>query len=108
MAQRGRKPKIKTVITEVDYSKLLKEDQLKYETKMKSLYKKLSTIKYEINSSLYELNNISECKTLAEAAYIAGKSHVPLYTANDKLEDVLDEMYDEEDFDHWDDISNDF
>jgi hypothetical protein len=104
MAQRGRKPKVQTTVTDVDYSKLLKEDQLKYESKIKGLYKNLANIKCVMNGALREIDVIDECDTLAEAAFKAGKAYVSLDAANDKLETVLDEIYTEEDLDHWEDV----
>lgn len=108
MAQRGRKPKIKTVITEVDYAKLLKENQLKCKTKTKDLYRTLANIKCVINAALHEIAHIDECETLAEAAFKGGKAYVSLNASNDKLETILDEIYTEEDLDHWEDVLDNY
>ena len=108
MAQRGRKPKVQTVTTEVDYSKLLKEDQLTHKAKIKDLYKDLANIKCVLNAALREIGVIDECETLAEAAFRGGKAYVSLDAANDKLETVLDEIYTEEDLDHWDDVLDEY
>jgi hypothetical protein len=108
MAQRGRKPKVQTAVANVDYSKLLKEDQVKYESKIKDLYKSLADIKCVINVALREIGFIDECDTLAEAAFRGGKAYVSLDAANDKLETVLDEIHTEQDLDHWEDVSEDY
>jgi hypothetical protein len=49
-----------------------------------------------------------ESETVAEAAFRAGRAYGPLSDANDKLEEVLDRMYENNDFDHWDDIFDNF
>lgn len=108
MAQRGRKPKVQTVTTKVDYAKLLKENEKKHHSRMTDLYKDLANVKCVINAALREIGHIDECETLAEAAFRGGKAYVSLDAANDKLETVLDEIYTQEDLDHWDDVLDEY
>jgi hypothetical protein len=51
---------------------------------------------------------MDESETVAEAAFRAGRTYGPLSDANDKLEEVLDKMYESNDFNHWDDVLNNF
>jgi hypothetical protein len=108
MAQRGRKPKVQTAVADLDYSKLLKENEVKHHNRIIALYKDLANIKCVVNAALREIAHIDECETLAEAAFKGGKAYVSLNAANDKLETVLDEIYTQEDLDHWDDVLDEY
>ena len=48
---------------------------------------------------------MDEVETVAAAAFKAGRAYSFLDNANDKLEEILDGIYGNNDFDHWDDIN---
>jgi serine protease inhibitor len=104
---RGRKPKIQTVSTEVttaDYEKALKQLEQEQKLQLDDLYKDLAKVKYELNSALSRVGNIDSCETLGEAAFKAGRAYGPLDEANDKLEEILERLYNNNNLDHWDDV----
>lgn len=103
---RGRKPKETTVAVTIDHAKLLKQFKEEHELQLQTLYKDLATIKDKVAFSLRHVGLIDECDNIAEAAFKAGRAYGPLDEVNDKLETMLDTMYDNYDFDHWDDIND--
>jgi len=48
---------------------------------------------------------IDECGTIAEAAFKAGRVYGPLDELNDQLDTMLENLYENNDFEHWDDIN---
>jgi hypothetical protein len=112
MAQRGRPKKQKEELTvirpEVDYQKLLKQREQEQQIQLETLYKELANLKDKIGDALRHVALMDESETVAEAAFRAGRAYGPLSDANDKLEEVLDKMYEANDFNHWDDIFDNF
>jgi len=111
MAQRGRPKKVQTVATKVttaDYEKVLKQREQEQQIQLEALYKQLANLKDKIGDALRHVALMDESETVAEAAFRAGRAYGPLSDANDKLEEVLDRMYENNDFDHWDDIFDNF
>lgn len=106
---RGRKPKVKTeetVAVVVDHAKLLKQFEQEHQVQLKRLYKDLSEIKHLVNQGLTRVGFMDEVESVAGAAFKAGRAYSFLDKANDKLEEILDGIYDNNDFDHYDDILN--
>ena len=107
MAQRGRPKKSKTDVTipvKVDHAKLLKQFEEEQRIQLEAFYKKLAKIKRLVDLSLTQIGFMDTAENLAEAAFKAGKAYGPLDQANDKLEEILEEIYGNTDFDNWDDI----
>lgn len=106
---RGRKPKIKTedvVAVKVDHAKLLKQLELQQRLQLESLYKDLATIKNWIDSSLIQIGFMDEAENLSQAAFKAGRAYGALDKANNKLEEILDNLYNAYDLENWNDITN--
>ena len=105
---RGRKPKIKTeetiVPVVVDHAKLLKQHEQEQQIQLEELYKDLAKLKDKVSYALRHVGMIDECGTIAEAAFKAGRVYGPLDEVNDKLEEMLEDLYGTNDFEHWDDI----
>ena len=97
---RGRKPKPKLNEAEVEL-KMLEEVRAK---EMEVLYNDLAKIRRYVDSALYQIGTVNSCENLAEAAFKAGKSYSSLDKANDRLQDILEDLHDTYDFEHWDDI----
>ena len=97
---RGRKPKQKPTEAEVEL-KMLEEIRAK---EMEILYKDLAKIRRYVDSALYQVGTIDSSENLAEAAFKAGKSYSSLDKANDKLQEILEDLHDTYDFEYWDDI----
>lgn len=102
---RGRKPKQTTEAVKVDHAKLLKQFEEEQRIQLETLYKNLASMKEKLNYALRHVGMIDECDTIAEAAFKAGRVYGPLDEVNDKLEEMLEDMYSNNDFDHWDDIT---
>ena len=102
---RGRKPKVTTEAVQIDHAKLLKQFEQEQQVQLEKLYKDLATIKEKISFSLRHVGMIDECGTIAEAAFKAGRIYGPLDEVNDKLEEILEDIYGNNDFDHWDDVT---
>ena len=107
---RGRKPKIKTEVdvipVKVDHAKLLKQFEQEQHVQLETLYKDLANIRYLVDSALTQIGFMDECDNLSQAAFKAGRAYGPLDKANDKLQEMLEDMYENTDFDHWDDVIN--
>jgi hypothetical protein len=112
MTQKGRPKKIKTeetiVPAVIDHAKLLKQREQEQQIQLEELYKELSKIKHNINLALTQIGFIDSCDNLAEAAFKSGRAYGPLDEANDKLEEILEDIYNNNDVDHWDDIFDNF
>ena len=110
MAQRGRPKKQKeetTVAVKIDHAKLLKQVEQEQKVQLKTFYKDLAKIKRALDLGLTHIGFIDSCDNLAEAAFKAGRAFNPLDKANDKLAEILGDMYNSNlDLDHWDDITN--
>jgi ribosomal protein S8 len=109
MAQRGRPKKTITLVKaeSVDDAKLLKQYKEEQQVQLETFYKELSKIKHNVSIALNKIGFIDSCENLAEAAFKAGRAYDQLDEANDKLEELLNEMYNSNlDLDHWDDITN--
>ena len=108
MAKRGRKPKVKTDVipVKVDHAKLLKQFEQEQRIQLETLYKDLASIKKKVDYALSHIGFMDSVENLGEAAFKAGRAYGPLDEANDKLEEMLEDMYGNSDFDHWDDIND--
>jgi hypothetical protein len=109
MPQRGRPKKQKEIVPfmeQADYAKLVKDFDQERTLQMTELYKDLAKMKDKVNYALRHVGQIDECGTIAEAAFKAGRVYGPLDEVNDQLETMLDNMYENNDFDHWEDINN--
>jgi hypothetical protein len=71
---------------------------------IEALYKDLANVKHAIDIALTKIGFIDSCETLSEAAFKAGRAYGPLDQANDKLAEMLSNLYDSYDLEHWDDI----
>jgi hypothetical protein len=103
---RGRKPKVTTEAVKVDHAKLLKQFEQEHQIQLERLYKDLAEIKYNVNNALAKVGFMDEVESVAGAAFKAGRAYSFLDKANDKLEEILDGIHDNTDFEHWDDILN--
>jgi len=101
---RGRKPKETTVAVQVDHAKLLKQFEQEHQIQLERLYKDLAKVKYNIDESLRQIGFMDEAENLSQAAFRAGRAYGPLDQANEKLEEILDGIYNNTDLDHYDDI----
>ena len=107
---RGRKPKQTTetvpFMEQKDYAKLVKDFDQERTLQITELYNDLAKMKEKINYALRHVGLMDECDTIAEAAFKAGRVYGPLDEVNDKLETMLESLYEQNDFDHWDDLVN--
>jgi hypothetical protein len=101
MAQRGRPKKQNTEpVTE----KLLKQFEQEQQIQLETLYKELAKIKQKIDLALTHVGFMDDCESLSHAAFRAGRAYGPLDEANDKLGEILDDIYEKNDVDHYNDI----
>lgn len=103
MAKRGRKPKQATSEVHQELEML----QARTERATQKLYTDLAVIKDALQRAFNHLGTIESSDNLAEAAFKAGRAFNPIDRINDKLEEMLDELYEDNDFDHWEDIVKD-
>jgi hypothetical protein len=104
---RGRKPKEQAVVPAViDHAKLLKQFEQEQRVQLETLYKDLAKIKHQVYLALIQIGFMDETENLSQAAFRAGRAFGPLNEANDKLEEVLENIYENNDLDHWDDVNN--
>jgi len=106
---RGRKPKQTTetvpFMEQKDYAKLVKDFDQERTLQMTELYNDLAKMKNKVAYALRHVGMIDECGTIAEAAFKAGRVYGPLDELNDQLDTMLENLYENNDFDHWDDIN---
>ena len=74
---------------------------------LKILYKDLAILKHLVSSSLTDLSAIDMSDTVGEAAFKAGKAYVPLNRVDDKLEKMLDDLYEANQFEYYQDVIDD-
>ena len=105
MARRGRPKKSEelTVATPVDHAKLLKQFEQEQRVQLETLYKDLAAIRKKVDYALTHIGFMDSAENLSEAAFKAGRAFGPLDEANDKLEEMLEDIYNTYDFNHWDD-----
>ena len=71
------------------------------------LYKELAVLKHQVDLSLTQIGFIDQSETISEAAFRAGRAYGPLDRVNDKLENMLDDLYETNDFEHYDEVIED-
>lgn len=71
------------------------------------LYKELAILKDFINNSIYHLGKTDSAETLAEVSFRAGRAYDSLDKANTKLENMLEDLYIANDFEHYDEVIED-
>ena len=106
MAQRGRKPKETTVAVKIDHAKLLKQFEQEQQVQLETFYKDLAKIKQKVDYALTHIGFMDDAENLSQAAFKAGRAFGPLDEANDKLEEMLEDIYSKTDLEHWDDIND--
>jgi hypothetical protein len=112
MAQRGRPKKSKTetsvvVKKEINQAAVdLKVLEIVRTKEMEALYIDLAKVKSRINDALNRIGFIDESENLSEAAFKAGRAYNDLDKANDKLEEILDNINNTYDLEHWSDIND--
>lgn len=99
---RGRKPKVQATKAEVDL-KILEIARIK---EIEALYIDLARVKQNVNEALAKIGFMDESETVADAAFRAGRAYSYLDKANDKLQEILDNLYDTYDLESWNDITN--
>ena len=99
---RGRKPKVQATKTEVDI-KILEIARIK---EIEALYIDLAQVKQNVDVALTKVGFMDESETVADAAFRAGRAYSFLDKANDKLEEMLSNLYDAYDLEDWSDITN--
>jgi methylphosphotriester-DNA--protein-cysteine methyltransferase len=99
---RGRKPKVQATKAEVDI-KILEIARIK---EIEALYIDLARVKQNVNEALAKIGFMDESETVADAAFKAGRAYSFLDKANDKLEEILDNLYNTYDLEIWNDITN--
>ena len=100
--KRGRKPKNATVAAPaIDHAKLLKQFEQEQRVQLETFYKDLVKIKKDVDVALEHVSRVDSSDNVAEAAFKAGRAFNHLDVANDKLEEILEQIYENHDFDHW-------
>jgi hypothetical protein len=106
---RGRKPKETTpaiVKKEVNqFAVDLKVLEIARIKEIEALYIDLTRVKQNVDEALTKVGFMDESETVADAAFKAGRVYSFLDKANDKLEEILDTLYDAYDLEHWNDIN---
>lgn len=106
MAKRGRPRKSQelTVPVVIDHAKLLKDFEKEHQAKLEKLYKELALIKRNVDRALTQIGFMDDVENISQAVFKAGRAYGPLDQANDDLEGILEDMFMNSDFDHYDDI----
>lgn len=106
MAKRGRPAKavVATKVTATDYEKVLKQREQEQQLQLETFYKDLAKIKQKIDYALTHIGFMDDAENLSQAAFKAGRAFGPLDEANDRLEEILEDIFGKTDLDHWDDI----
>lgn len=105
MAKRGRPRKSTTELTKMSDATLLKRFQEEQKVQLETFYTELAVVKKKIDLAITHIGLIDEAESLSQAAFKAGKAYGPLDEANDKLEEMLDNMYENNNFKLWEDIN---
>jgi len=70
------------------------------------LYKDLAKLRASILNALQYVSDIDNSEKIADAAFKAGRGYEYLNKASDMLEDMLENMFEANDFEHYDDIND--
>jgi hypothetical protein len=103
MAKRGRPKKIQSdnqAKTELQMLHTVRT------TERHILYKDLANLRTGILSALQHVSDMDNSRELADAAFKAGRAYEHLNKASDQLEEMLESMYEANDFDHYDDLGD--
>lgn len=112
MAQRGRPKKSQTtekavVKKEVNQFALdIKILEIARIKEIEALYIDLARVKQNVDEALTKVGFMDEAETVADAAFRAGRAYSYLDKANDKLEEMLNNLFDSYDLEDWGDINN--
>ena len=102
MAKRGRKPKNATVACPpIDHAKLLKQFEQEQLVQLETFYRSLAKIKRDVDVALEHVSRVDSSDNVAEAAFKAGRAFNHLDVANDKLDEMLEQIQENYDFEHW-------
>ena len=72
------------------------------------LYKDLALLRSLVSRAYNHLGTMDSSENLAEASFKAGRAFEHLDKANDKLEDMLEDIYESNNFDHYDDVIEEY
>lgn len=73
---------------------------------IEALYIDLARVKQNVDVALTKVGFMDESESVADAAFRAGRAYSFLDKANDKLEEILSNLYDAYDLEDWNDITN--
>jgi len=104
MAKRGRPKKAQLVNQAKTELKMLETVRGR---EQEILYNDLAKLRTNILTSLQYISDIDRSETIADAAFKAGRGYDYLNKASSQVEDMLENMYEANDFDHYDDINDD-
>jgi hypothetical protein len=108
---RGRKPKETTTSAVVkkevnQFAVDLKILEIARIKEIEALYIDLAKVKQNVDEALTRIGFMDEVDSVAAAAFKAGRTYTFLDKANDKLEEILSNLYDAYDLEDWGDITN--
>ena len=103
MAKRGRPKKAKSDNQAKTELKMLETVRT---TEQQILYKDLAKLRTSLLSALQYVSDIDTSEKIADAAFKAGRAYDHLNKASDQVEDMLENIYNTYDFDHYDDIND--
>lgn len=108
MAQRGRPKKQTNIMT---LAEMLERDVKKQEAKkeknkeLEELYIKLAKLKSIIDNAHTRVSLMDEEETISALAFKAGRAYEKLTESNNILESILDDIYNANDFEYYEDIN---
>ena len=110
MAQRGR-PKKQASTSIMTLAEMLEKDVKKQEAKkeknkeLEEVYTELAKLKTVIDDAHTRVSFMDEAETVSQIAFKAGRAYEKLTEALNKLESILDDIYDNNDFEYYEDIN---
>jgi hypothetical protein len=104
MAKKGRPKKTQSDNQAKTELKMLETIRSK---EQEILYKDLAKLRSSILTGIQYVSDIDRSETIADAAFKAGRGYDYLNKASDLLENMLEDMYEGNDLDHYDDINDD-
>ena len=107
MAKRGRKPKNAIVASPaIDHAKLLKQFEEEQRVQLEELYTTLAKMKNTAEEAQEKIGDMDSVSSIAEAGFKAGRAYGSLIQICDKLEEILDGIFEKNDFEYYGDIDS--
>lgn len=111
MAKRGRPRKQQPNANIMTLAEMLEQESSKTiemseeKKELEKVYIELAKLKVLVDDAHTRVSFVDEAETVSQIAFKAGRAYEKLSEALDKLTSILDDIYDENDFDYYESLN---